>query len=100
MKKEIFNSYVQGIVSTFNITKEELFSKSRKRELVDARQLLYYLCAERPMRISLVQECMVENGYDTKHSPIIHGIESMRKKLKEDPDYRVLVHRLEDSVTI
>jgi chromosomal replication initiation ATPase DnaA len=100
MKKEIFNSYVIGIANTFGISQEELFSKSRKRELVDARQLLYYLCASRPMRISLIQECMVENGYETQHSPIIHGIESMKKKLKEDPDYRVVVHRLEEAVQV
>jgi hypothetical protein len=43
---------------------------------------------------------MVENGYETQHSPIIHGIESMKKKLKEDPDYRVVVHRLEEAVQV
>ena len=100
MKKEVFNKYAEGIANMFGITKEELFSKSRKRDAVDARQLLYYLCSIRPMRIALIQEMMIENGYETSHSPIIHGIRSMRKKLKEDADYRILVHRLEEEVTI
>ena len=100
MKKEVFNMYAKGVAEVFNIEIAELFSKSRKRELVDARQLLYYLCHNRPMRISMIQELMNENGYETKHSPIINGLKSMRNKLKEDPDYRILVHRLQEEVTI
>jgi chromosomal replication initiation ATPase DnaA len=100
MKKEVFNMYAKGVAEVFNIDIAELFNKSRKRELVDARQLLYYLCYTRPMRISMIQDLMNENGYETKHSPIINGIKSMKNKLKEDPDYRVLVSRLQDKVTI
>lgn len=92
--------YAKGVAEVFNIDVAELFNKSRKRELVDARQLLYYLCYTRPMRISMIQDLMNENGYETKHSPIINGIKSMKNKLKEDPDYRVLVHRLQEEVTI
>lgn len=92
--------YAKGVAEVFNIDVAELFNKSRKRELVDARQLLYYLCYTRPMRISMIQDLMNENGYETKHSPIINGIKSMKSKLKEDPDYRVLVHRLQEEVTI
>lgn len=92
--------YAKGVAEVFNIDIAELFNKSRKRELVDARQLLYYLCYTRPMRISMIQDLMNENGYETKHSPIINGIKSMKNKLKEDPDYRVLVSRLQDEVTI
>lgn len=100
MKKEVFNMYAKGVAEVFNIDVSELFNKSRKRELVDARQLLYYLCYTRPMRISMIQDLMNENGYETKHSPIINGIKSMKNKLKEDPDYRVLVSRLQEQVTI
>ena len=100
MKKEVFNMYAKSVAEVFGIDVSELFSKSRKRELVDARQLLYYLCYNRPMRISMIQDLMNENGYETKHSPIINGIKSMNNKLKEDPDYRVLVIRLKEQVTI
>jgi len=100
MKKEVFNMYANGVADVFGMEVSELFKKGRKRELVDARQLLYYLCYTRPMRISMIQEMMNENGFETKHSPIINGIKSMKGKLKEDPDYRVLVHRLQEEVTI
>ena len=43
MKEAVFNSYVGKVTSIFNISQKELFSKSKKRVLVDARHLLYYL---------------------------------------------------------
>ncbi len=82
MKKEIFDQYVDSIVRLFGITHEELFSKSRIIKLVDARQLLYYMCHERNIRVTQIQEFMKENGYDTNHSTIIGGVRSMAVKVK------------------
>jgi hypothetical protein len=37
MKKQIFNQYAQKIADLFGVDKQELFVKSKKRDLVDAR---------------------------------------------------------------
>lgn len=100
MKKEIFNQYVEHIVDMFGITKEELFSKSRIRHLVDARHLLYYMCSTRPMNIVYIQRFLKEEGYDSQHPPIIHGVNIVNKRLRNDADYRTIVNKLKDSVTI
>ena len=44
MKQEIFDSYAQKIAEVFNLKVEDLFVKSKKRDIVDARQLLYDAC--------------------------------------------------------
>ena len=59
--------------NNFHITLDEMFDKTRKRECVDARQMLYYLCMERPIRISYIQRFMAEHGHQLYHSTIIHG---------------------------
>lgn len=100
MKKEIFNQYVDSICKLFDITKEELFSKKRTSKLVDARQLLYYMCVDRNMQITIIQEFMRDNNYDTNHSTIITGVRSMRVKIQEDPDYRVVISKLKDNAEI
>jgi len=46
MKQDVFNQYSERVADVFHVTKEELFSKSKKPELVDARRLLYYLCSK------------------------------------------------------
>jgi chromosomal replication initiation ATPase DnaA len=100
MKKEIFNKYVDSICKLFDIDKEELFSKKRTGILVDARQLLYYMCIDRRMQITTIQKLMRDNGYDTNHSTIITGIRSMRVKIQDDPDYRVVIYKLKDNAEI
>jgi chromosomal replication initiation ATPase DnaA len=100
MKQDIFNQYSDRIVDIFGISKEELFSKSKKREIVDARHLLYYLCHKRPMTITYIQRYMSENGYDIQHSSVIHGINSVSVRVKDDADYMQTVKDLDKAVFI
>jgi chromosomal replication initiation ATPase DnaA len=100
MKKKIFDQYTDSIVKLFGITREELFSKKRTTKLVDARQLLYYMCVDRNMQITIIQEFMRDNDYDTNHSTIITGVRSMRVKMQDDPDYRVVISKLKDNAEI
>jgi chromosomal replication initiation ATPase DnaA len=100
MKHDVFNQYVERVSELFGISKEEIFSKSKKRELVDARHLVYYLCSKRPMQITYIQKYMNEAGYDIKHSSIIHGIASVEQKIADDKDYVSVVKDVEKAVFI
>ena len=100
MKHDVFNQYVEKISDLFGISKDELFSKSKKRELVDARHLVYYLCSKRPMQITYIQKYMNEAGYDIKHSSIIHGISAVEQKIAKDKDYVSVVKEVERAVFI
>jgi len=97
MKREIFSHYVDEITAMFGITKEDLFSKNRRRELVDARHLLYYLCSTRPMQIIYIQRFLSEVGYESTHPPIIHGIKVVTERMKSDPDYRLVIKKIQES---
>lgn len=100
MKSDIFNQYVERISELFNIDRTELFSKSKRRDLVDARHLLYYLCYKRPMNLSYIQRFMKDNGYSIQHSSVIHGINTVATRVKEDSDYMQVVKDLEKAVFI
>lgn len=100
MKQDVFNQYVERIADLFNISKEEFFSKSKKRELVDARHLLYYLCSQRPMRINYIQKYMTDSGYIIQHSSIIHGIKVVEERLNRDNDYVSVVKDIQRAVFI
>lgn len=94
MKKGIFEDYVKKVLTLFAISKEDLFAKSKRRDLVDARHLLYYLCYHRPMQIRYIQNYMAENGYKVGHSSIIHGINQVSEKANEDKDYETVCQNL------
>lgn len=87
MKTKIFNQYVDRVCFLFNVDREVLFSKTKRRDVVDARHLLYYLCSQRPMRLVYIQEYMANNGYDINHSSIHHGISVVKEKMESDRDY-------------
>ena len=60
MKKEIFDSYAESIAKQFHLSLDQMFDKSKRRDIVDARQMLYYLCMQRPIRISYIQRFMLQ----------------------------------------
>ena len=91
MKKEIFNTYANSIAKQFHLTLDEMFARSKKRDIVDARQMLYYLCMERPMRISYIRSFLAEHGYYIGHSTIMHGYKQAKKLIDSDPDYKKLI---------
>ena len=98
MKEEVFNQYVQKITKLFGITKNELFLKSRKRNIVDARQLLYYLCFNRQMQIVIIKDFMSHNGYKIDNPSVVNGIHKVDQKIKEDRDYKTVVRDIDESV--
>lgn len=100
MKIEIFHQYLERVTEQFRITKEEMLSKTKKRELVDARYLLYYLCYKRPMTIAYIQKFMNESGFKVQHSSIIYGIGTVEKRVAEDKDYLQVVKEIERAVYI
>jgi chromosomal replication initiation ATPase DnaA len=87
MKTKIFNKYVEESCELFGVSRDALFTKNKKRDIVDARHLLYYLCSERPMSLVYIQEYMMKNGYEITHSSIHHGIAIVKTKLDIDRDY-------------
>jgi chromosomal replication initiation ATPase DnaA len=100
MKQNIFNEYATKCADLFSISEELLFTKSKRRDIVDARYLLYYMCSERPMRIVYIQEYMFSKGYLINHSSIIYGINQVKQRLEGDGDYRKVIKQLKSCVTV
>tara|TARA_R110002020_G_scaffold137295_1_gene306222 strand:- start:1870 stop:2166 length:297 start_codon:yes stop_codon:yes gene_type:complete len=98
MKKEIFNKYVEAVAKKFGITEEELFTNTKKRETVDARQIVYWLCADRNMSIGYIQNYLSTKGFGVSHSTIIHGKRRANNLIEEDIDLSRIVQDIKRSV--
>jgi len=96
MKREIFDRYATAIADRFHLTLDEMFSKTKKREIVDARQMLYFLSRERPIRISYIQKFMEDNGHIVTHSTIIHGYNKAKESIDNDQDYADVVNQIKN----
>jgi chromosomal replication initiation ATPase DnaA len=83
MKRKQFNTYVRKILRHFEISRDLLFTSTKERDVVEARQSLYWACfVHGEFRVGEIVRMMKENGYDIGHSTIIHGINKM--KITED----------------
>jgi chromosomal replication initiation ATPase DnaA len=100
MKQEIFKQYVEIVSERFGISEDDVFTKTKRMECVDARHMLYYLCSKRQMRIKTIQDYMAQRGYHISHSSIIYGINQMDEKVKADRDYLSVINSIHESVNI
>ena len=98
MKKEIFNRYATEVAKEFHLTLDEMFEGTRSRECVDARFLLYYLCMERPIRVSYIQRFMEEEGHTICHSTIIHGYKRAKKIIESDKDFCNVANNIQEGI--
>ena len=98
MKREIFNQYKLEVVKLFRLKDGEIITKTKRRDIVDARNMLYYLCATRPMRVRDIQEYIKEDGHSIGHSSIVQGIKNMSDRIESDKDYVAIVKKIEGCV--
>jgi chromosomal replication initiation ATPase DnaA len=75
-----------------------MFAQSKKRSVVDARQLLYFLCALRDMRYTTIQEYLKERDVDVSHTTIIHGVKQMQLRMNEDKDIASIINTINRSI--
>ena len=94
MKKAIFEKYATAVAKEFHLSEDEMFERTRARECVDARFLLFYLCMERPIRTSYIQRYLKEKGLDICHSTILHGYKKAKALVESDPDYKNLAKQI------
>ncbi len=91
MKRKIFNQYVEIVENALEITKDDIFTKTRKRENVEARDLLFYLCSQRNMRGNFILNRCKENGLDLDDSQITRGKAKIEELISSDPDWKQLI---------
>ena len=77
MKKDIFLQYLDAIVKLYKIAKADIVSNNKAKDIVEARQMLYYLCKNRQMTIKRIE-----------------------LKVDTDPDYQTITTRINNKVFI
>ncbi len=78
MQRKVFNIYVGMVLNSFNIEREDLFTKTKRKEIAEARHMLYWMCfADGDFKVGVIVRMMRENGYDVGHSSVIYGINVM-----------------------
>jgi len=86
MKQEIFKEITKKVMSKTKVGKTDLFTATKKQDIVDARQMLFWLCRDAGISVSYIQKYVKHNGLSITHSTIIHGVNRMSTIMESD-DY-------------
>ena len=94
LKTEIFDQYADKVCRKYKIDKKDLFIRSHRARLVNARQILYYLCYTYPMKIVHIERLMEKNGYERAQRSVINGVQQMKIRVAEDEDYVKIIENI------
>lgn len=81
-KKLNIGDIQQAVANRYNIKLSDLKGKSRKKEIVNPRQIAMFICRE------LLDDSLVTiaNAFDRDHTTVIHGIDKITLMMEEDED--------------
>ncbi|MBQ9195421.1 MAG: chromosomal replication initiator protein DnaA, partial [Bacteroidales bacterium] len=98
-QKEISTALViDSVCEYFNITREMLLSTSRKRQIVQARQIAMYECR------NLIQNCSLSTigvqigGKD--HATVLHACNTVQDLMATDKLFRQWVEDIENMIVV
>jgi len=89
MKNKIFNFYVDFICKKCNITRQQLFLKTKQRQYSLPRFMLYYICSKRPIGSTEISNLMKQNGLDVPRQNIDCGIDKI-KNIKDKDIWEII----------
>lgn len=94
-KRQItFDGIVEAVCSQFSIETKDLFSKSRKREVADSRQLVMAL-AKKHTKMSSTN---IGLKLHRNHATVLYACKAIEERLSVDKEFRALVAKIEETV--
>ena len=85
---------VEAAADRFRLNSDVIFSKSRVRDVADARMVIMYLA----QKILGLSTGSIGRKLGRQHSTVIHGIKSVISRIQSDPDFADLVLQTERSL--
>ena len=95
-KKEITPQLIMEVVAEhFNITVDQLMSKSRTKDIAQPRQIVMYLCKN---MTSLPLESIGRLIGGRDHSTILHGVNKVKDEYERDQEFRQTVETIQKKI--
>ncbi len=94
-KKPInFDMIVEATAEAYNINPDVIFSKSRVRDIADARQVIMYLSN----KLTSLSSTAIGHKLNRQHATVLHGISSVKDRISIAPDFARTIDTIEANV--
>lgn len=86
----VFNCILNAIEKVTGIGKEKIQSRSRRKEIVDARRIaIIYMRRETALQIAIISKCL-----SLHHSSVVHNTAKHNDLIETDKNYQMLVKKI------
>lgn len=89
-----FEMIAEQVSSYYNISSDELFTRSRKREINDARQLVMYM-TKKHTSLPLTG---IGTRLNRSHATVLHAVTNIENRLATEPQLRADLSAIEESL--
>jgi chromosomal replication initiator protein len=93
--REFDEGIIQQVCKRFEVTVKQMESKNRKREIVEPRQIVFYLL----WRYSYSSLKTIGRYFNRDHTTVIHGRDTVQNLIDTDDVYRQEIQRFEETLT-
>lgn len=96
VKKEVertinFDMIVEATAEYYHLNPDVIFSKSRVRDIADARQVIMYLCN----KLTKLSSAAIGNKLNRRHATVLHGISAIKERLPYTRELTLAVDAIE-----
>lgn len=99
LRLSFFHDVIDVVAESFSITEEQMFSKSKKPILIDARRSVMFICYMNSMPVSYIKNLMATKGYDPKSSVVKRALAHMEDRMANDNYFHEMIYDLLDQCT-
>lgn len=93
-RKVNFEMITEAVAAHFRITPDLLFTKTRKREISDARQVVMFL-AKKLVNLPLVA---IGQKLGRSHATVIHGVDCVESRMEHEKQFAADVRAIENAI--
>ena len=94
MNIKLFNQIVDYVSHHTQVDEEEMFSRSRKKALVDARYLIIYIARQLDIKLVYIQRFFKLKGYELHYTTLFHASNRIGEDMKEDEYTKEVVNTI------
>ena len=89
-----FDMIVEATAEFYRLNPDVIFSKSRVRDIADARQVIMYLCH----KLTSLSSSAIGQKLNRRHATVLHGISAINDRLPYAKELSVAVEKIEEDL--
>jgi len=98
-RKPTNEEILKEIANVFQVDPEDIFSKTRKREIVDVRKAYYFMCKQFTKQ-SLESIGYVNEEFSQNHATVLHAIRTCNIIRQQSLEYDTLCKMVEGKIKL